>query len=175
MLVEGWHTGLVIPAKALGPGLNGLRETYPQARYLAFGWGNRAYYTAPHPGSGSALRALLPSVSVLYVRALPAMPSKTLPLGSSVHWLCASALGMRKLDTFLAHYVRRKRDGQPIRLERGPWPHSEFFASTKHYDALHTCNTWTAAALSFAGLPVRSTGVLFAHQVMSQIRNLHGC
>ncbi|HET8700263.1 MAG TPA: DUF2459 domain-containing protein, partial [Nitrococcus sp.] len=60
VLDEGWHTGLIIPAAATGPSLAGLHEWFPEAKYLVFGWGNRAFYTATYSGLGTALSALLP-------------------------------------------------------------------------------------------------------------------
>ena len=36
----------------------------------------------------------------------------------------------------------------------------------------YTCNTWTAAALRVAGLPVSEAGVIFAGQVLDQVRPL---
>ena len=54
----------------------------------------------------------------------------------------------------------------------GPFPQSFFYASTKTYDLTHTCNTWTAAALRVAGLPVSEAGIVFAGQVLDQVRPL---
>ncbi|MFP6560573.1 DUF2459 domain-containing protein [Paraburkholderia sp. B3] len=41
---------------------------------------------------------------------------------------------------------------EPQRLADGPYPGSLYFAARGTYDALHTCNTWTARALRSAGL-----------------------
>jgi len=172
VLREGWHTGLVLPAAELDPPLAGLRQAFPGARYLAFGWGDRAYYTEGHPGFGTALSALFPSASVLFVHALPARLAGALPKDASLHWLCASPAQVRRLDRYLGHYLRRGPHGRPKLVGRGGWPHSVFYASTGDYDALHTCNTWTVAALAYAGLPVRAGGVVFAGQVLSRTRPL---
>lgn len=175
VLEERWHTGLVLPRGALGPKLADLRRRFPHGRYLAFGWGQRAYYTAAHPGVGTALSALLPSRSVLFVRALPTHPERALPARAHLRWLCVAPGQMERLETYLAHYVREGPGGQPLVVAPGPWPDSEFLASTKPYDALHTCNTWTAAALHYAGLPVGGSGVLFAGQVAGRTRSLAQC
>ncbi|MGH6676638.1 MAG: DUF2459 domain-containing protein, partial [Xanthobacteraceae bacterium] len=57
-------------------------------------------------------------------------------------------------------------------LGHGPYPSSAFYAAAGTYDGTHTCNTWTAEALHTAGLPVTSAGVVFAGQLMRQIRAL---
>jgi len=175
VLDEGWHTGLIVPEADLSPSLRVLRKWFPHAKYLAFGWGNRAFYTAPNPGSGDAISALLPSTSVLFIRSLPAPPATALPAGATLHWLCASPIQIRTLETYLDHYLRKGPHGRPISIAPGPWPQSRFFASTGRYDAFHTCNTWTAAALEFAGLPVSGQGVAFAWQVIARIHSLPRC
>jgi hypothetical protein len=45
-----------------------------------------------------------------------------------------------------------------------------FYAARDTYDALHTCNTWTAETLRAGGLPVPSAGVLFVGQVLGPAR-----
>lgn len=175
VLREGWHTGLIIPAAEIGPSLAGLHEWFPQAKYLVFGWGNRAFYTATHSGLGMALSALLPSSSVVFVRGLPDAPEKTLAPGAELRWVCASPSRGSKLDAYLGDYLQKGRDGRLISVGPGPLPGSWFFVSPGTYDAFHTCNTWTAAGLEFAGLPVSAGGIVFAGQVMSEIRALRSC
>jgi hypothetical protein len=176
VLDEGWHTGLVLPAGALGPSLAPLRQWFPEATYLAFGWGSRDFYMTPRPGSGTALSALLPSSSVVFVRALPGgAPRTALPSTAELRWLCASAAEAWRLDAYLGAYLQRGEGGRPISVGPGPSPGSRFFASPGAYGAFHTCNTWTIAGLEFAGLPVSARGVVFAGQVMSEIRRLRSC
>lgn len=175
VLDEGWHTGLVLPAGALGPSLAPLRQWFPEATYLAFGWGNRDFYMTPRPGSGTALSALFPSSSVVYVRGLPDAPHAALPSAVELRWLCASAAEAWRLDAYLGAYLQRGEGGRLISVGPGPSPGSRFFASPGTYGAFHTCNTWTIAGLEFAGLPVSARGVVFAGQVMSEIRSLRSC
>ena len=59
-------------------------------------------------------------------------------------------------------------DGLAVRLADGPYPGSVFLASTETYDLFNTCNTWTAAVLHGAGLPI-DPNVLLADQVMQQV------
>jgi len=62
----------------------------------------------------------------------------------------------------------------PQPLGPGPYAGSAYFAAIPRYSALYTCNTWVADALHAAGLPVRSTGVVFAYQLWAQARDLAG-
>ncbi|MHB8346190.1 MAG: DUF2459 domain-containing protein [Acidiferrobacterales bacterium] len=171
---DGWHTGLILPATELGFSLAGLRHRFAHAKYLVFGWGNRRFYEAAGPGVGMAVTSLFPSASVVFVQGV-ARRAQLAPPGATVHWLCISRAGLRGLDAFLDGYFRKEPRGRPADARAGSAPHGEFFASTGTYDAFHTCNTWTAETLHSAGLPVRATGVIFASQVMSEIRPLRAC
>ncbi|MBN6743956.1 DUF2459 domain-containing protein [Acidithiobacillus sp. 'AMD consortium'] len=175
VLDEGWHTGLVLPVGALGPSLDHLRHWFPEAKYLAYGWGNRNFYIATHPGPGMAIDALFPSSSVVFVEGLSKHPKNALPPDAHLRWICVSRTAVWRLDAYLGDYLRMGPSEDPVSLAPGPFPGSRFFASTGTYDAFHTCNTWTAAALKFADLPVSDEGVLFAGQVMSEIRPLRSC
>ncbi len=168
---SGWHTGLILPAAELGPSLAGLRHQFPHAKYLVFGWGNRRFYEAADPGIGMAVMALFPSASVVFVQGVT-LGAHGAPPGVVVHWLCISPAGLRRFDAYLDEYIRKE---PPPDATADSWLQGEFFASTGTYDAFHTCNTWTAEGLRIAGLPVRATGVIFAGQVMSEIRPLHAC
>ena len=167
---EGWHTGLVVSSRDLGARLIGLRRWFPEANYLVFGWGDRSFYMEASPGVGTALRALFPARSVLFVQGNAEPPAYL-----EVRWLCLSSVQARRLDAYLVRYLKTGPGGEPIDLGAGLSPDSHFFASTGTYDAFHTCNTWTAAALESAGLPVRARGVVFAGQVMSEVRSLPAC
>jgi hypothetical protein len=171
VLVAGWHSGIVLPAGELGP-LGSLRED-PRARYFSFGWGNRRFYMATHPDSGAAVAALFPSPSTLFVQAVSA-PTDLLGENAQIHWVCADSDEL----WLLASYIERslsEPEGKPIDLGTGRASNSRFYASTGHYSAVHTCNTWTVAALQYAHLPVRAGGVLFASQVDSRVGALRAC
>lgn len=169
--VAGWHTGLVLPAEELGP-LRPLMRREPQARYVSFGWGNRRFYMATRPRSGDAVAALFRSPSALFVQPGGA-PADLLASDAHIHWACVTREQLWRLDRYIEKSL--SRPDRPVDLGAGPLPGSRFYASTGHYSALHTCNTWTAAGLQYAGLPVRASGVLFASQVDRRIRALRAC
>ncbi len=176
MADDGWHTGLIVRPQSLGRLWPNLRPWFPHARYLLIGWGNRRFYMAPHPGLRAALAALVPSRSVLLVQGLHAAPSRSPALyGTRIRWLCLSRTGLHRLADDLNDSFKRQRAGQLVPVGPEPSTNGEFFASTGIYDAVHTCNTWVAAALHAGGLPVRARGVLFATQVMRQLTALPAC
>jgi uncharacterized protein (TIGR02117 family) len=171
VLVAGWHTGLVLPAGELGP-LQVLLRRDPQARYVSFGWGNRRFYMASQPRSGDALAALFRSPSALFVQT-GAAPAELSASEAHIDWICASAEQLWRMDRYIEQSLSRPE--RPVDLGPGPLPGNRFYAAAGHYSAVHTCNTWTVAALQYAGLPVRAGGVLFASQVDGRISGLRAC
>jgi hypothetical protein len=172
VLVTGWHSGLILPVRELGP-LRSLLPPYAGERYVSFGWGNRRFYMASHPTFSDAIAALFSSPSVLLVqdaRTLRAL----VPPGARYRSLCADRNEVWKVDAYLRHALLR-RHGKPVRLGAGPWTDSAFYASGERYDGLHTCNTWTADALQSAGLPVHSSDPIFSSQLVHLIAKLSAC
>lgn len=172
VLLAGWHTGLILPVNELGP-LRAVLPDYPGAHYVSFGWGNRRFYISADPTVWDALSALFSSPSTLLVAAAPTAAA-LLPADGTYRWLCADRPELRRLDAYLLATLRR-RAGRPIGIVEGPWPDSEFFASGERYDALHTCNTWTAEALHAAGLKIADGAVIFAFQLRDRLRALRTC
>src|SRR5512146_775981 len=172
VLIGGWHTGLVLPAGELGP-LGPLLNARRRAKYLSFGWGNRRFYMAARPGSGDAVAALFRSPSVLFVQAAAA-PDDLLASDVRIRWVCADREALWRLDNYIEASLSR-HGGKPVDLGQGPSAGSRFYASTSHYSTVHTCNTWTVAALQYAGLPVSAGGVLFASQADRRVRELRAC
>ncbi|MGH7051330.1 MAG: DUF2459 domain-containing protein, partial [Acetobacteraceae bacterium] len=84
VISNGWHTEIGVPASALTGPLEVFRKAFPDARYLAFGWGERAFYMSPDPTWTEALRALLPARAVLLVLGLGMPPSHAFVAGIRV-------------------------------------------------------------------------------------------
>ncbi|MGC8519079.1 MAG: DUF2459 domain-containing protein [Steroidobacteraceae bacterium] len=172
VLFAGWHTGLILPIDELGQ----VRAQLPvtaEDRYVSFGWGNRRFYMAHRPSVFDALAALFPSASAMLVMGAPHVRD-LLPSAATYRWVCANRREVSSIEQYLLRSVRT-RDGEAVVLGRGPIPQSDFVASPLRYDALDTCNTWTATALARAGFALKSDGVLFAHQLKHRIRRLSVC
>ncbi len=172
VLVAGWHSGLILPVREIGP-LRSLLFRYAGERYVSFGWGNRRFYMAAHPTFSDAVAALFSSPSVLLVQGASTLRA-LVPSGARSRWLCADRDEVWKVDAYLRHALSRLH-GRPVKLGDGPWTDSAFYASGERYDGLHTCNTWTADALESAGLPVHSSDVIFSSQLIHLIAKLSAC
>lgn len=172
VLIAGWHTGLVLPSDELGP-LNPLLHGGPQPKYLSFGWGNRRFYVNAHPSSGDALAALFHSPSALFVQSI-STPSEASTGDARIQWICVDCEQLWRLDGYIDRSLSQP-NGKPLELGQGPLPGSRFYASADHYSAVHTCNTWTLAALQYARLPVHAGGAIFASQASARIQVLRTC
>ncbi|HET8996284.1 MAG TPA: DUF2459 domain-containing protein [Acetobacteraceae bacterium] len=168
---RSWHTDLCVaaptrPDDPLAPFAVG----FVGARFLCFGFGERQYLLGGDHGVLEMLSALLPSQSALLMTVLSAPPDAAFG-AENVVTLRVPAASEAAVRGFIRDSVRLDADGRPVRLQGGPYPGSVFFAGTGTYDAVRTCNTWTADGLAAAGLSVGGP-VLFAGQVMSQVRQI---
>jgi hypothetical protein len=185
---RGWHTDVCIRAEDAGPWLLALAHGYgfDGEHFLCFGFGERQYVLTRDPGPLATISALLPSRAALLMTVLRDSPGAAFGSSNVVN-LGISRDGLTGLQAFLRGAVQTDEAdqpqgnaadkpegnpaGKPVGLGEGPYPGSVFFAASGTYDLFYTCNTWTAAALRSAGLPV-STTVLFAGGVMRQARQL---
>ncbi len=170
VVARGWHTDLCLgTADLIGP-LSRMTAGWPGVRYLSFGFGERQYLLTDHPGPWEMLSALLPSRSAILMTALNAPPAEAFG-AENVVVLGIGRIGLARLSAFIWDALETGADGAPLRLRDGPYPGSVYYAAFGTYDALTTCNTWTASGLRAAGLPV-DPAVLFAGQVMRQARRV---
>lgn len=168
---RGWHSDIGLPAAEVTEPLASLEGPFPGVRFLVFGFGERTYYMSHRPTSGESLRALLPSKSALLMTALSASPQAAFG-ASHVVRLYVSHAGMANVQAAIWQTLERRPGGKVAPLAPGPYPGSVFYAAHGTYDAFNTCNTWTAAMLHAAGLPVSTAGVMFAGQVMGMARRI---
>ena len=170
VIAGGWHTELAVPTRLVGGPLAPLAGGFAGAPYAIFGWGARGYYMARNPGVGDLLRAATPGPAVMLVFPLWVSPAQYVGAANAFA-LRVPRNGLEGLLGFLWSSLAKDRNGAPYQVGAGPYPHSVFYAAAGNYDLSHTCNTWTAAALRAAGLPVTAAGVVFAGQLLDQLRS----
>jgi hypothetical protein len=166
---RAWHVDIGLLAQDLEPPLASLRDDFPGAQYLRFGFGDRHYLLARGRGL-SLLAALWPGPGILLVTGLPAVPH----LASSRDQVIRIEL-TREQTTALQAFVWNSfstHEGKATPVEAGPYVGSIYYETPQGYSALHTCNTWAAEALKSAKLPIRSAGVALAGQLWHQVKHL---
>lgn len=171
VIASSWHTEIGLPAHAITGSLMALQRAAPEAQYFVFGWGQRNYYMAAQPGLSDLLKAAIPAPAVMLVIPLDVRPREFFG-GSSVFTVRTSREGLDRLSQFLWSYLEKDPQLVPRQIGDGPYLGSMYYASTGTYSLSNTCNTWTAEALRISGLPVSASGVVFAHQVVTQVQGL---
>jgi len=168
---RGWHTDIALPAAAMTGALARLRDAFPGAQYLIFGFGDKVYYMAREETFLGTLAALFPGAAVVLVTGLRVPPEEAFG-ADHVVTLGVSCAARGRVAAFIAETLAKPPGGTLARLDGGPYPGSLFYAANQSYDALHDCNRWTVAALRSAGLAVEPDGVFFAGQAMGAARRL---
>lgn len=131
----------------------GLPLAHPDARWIIFGWGGRAFYLEtptwadlkPMP----VFKALTVDSAVMRVGIVGEIAS---PDPSAVR-LKVSDAGLDQLLTFVAEsFVTDGNGSQQLIQHAGYGVNDRFFEAKGYFNALFGCNTWTARALREAGL-----------------------
>ena len=165
---RGWHVDVGFDVAALEPTLAEVAKAVPGARYVLFGFGDRRYMLSRDEGSCSAVAALWPGAGLVLLTGLATTPAAAFR-GSDAQSIPITADGARAAQDFIWNTLRHT--AAPVRpLADGPYPGSYYFDSDTRYSALHTCNTWAAEVLQVAGVPLESTGVVFAGQIWNRAR-----
>lgn len=153
---NGIHTGVTVPAVAAGIDWRALvpasdltdpRHARP---WLAFGWGERAFYletpTWADVKLGTVARSAFGSdATLMHVDHVARMRP-----GADARPVTLTAQEYRRLAAFIRQSFKL-RDGRAIRV--GSYgPADVFYEATGHYNALRTCNSWTGEALRHAGV-----------------------
>jgi uncharacterized protein (TIGR02117 family) len=169
VIERGWHTDIGLPVEEISGPLAVLERSFPGVRFLTFGFGERQFLVTRQASLRAMLVALLPSSSALLMTALGTTPEVAFGQRDVVV-LRISRAGLEQMEARIWREIEQSPAGDPIRLADGPYPGSVFYAARDTYDGLYTCNTWTAAMMRSAGLPMTTTGVLFSGQVMGMAR-----
>ncbi|MGR9046335.1 MAG: DUF2459 domain-containing protein [Gammaproteobacteria bacterium] len=166
---HGWHTGIIVGKTAAMRAIPSLPQFFEKARAIEFGWGDHDFYQSAEISYGLALKALLfPTDAVLHVAAI-SKPPKVYFSRSKVVDIRISKAGFDKMLLFFQQSFKRDSRGGLIRLGRGLYADSLFFAAHGSYHAFYTCNSWIMEALVVAGLPEPALPTLTAESVMEQV------
>ena len=169
VIARDWHTEIGLRVEDLTGPLAALRDRFPGARSLVFGFGDRRYLTTPNPDWRDMLLAGLPAPGALLVTGLSTTPEAAFGAPDVVS-LALSEPGARRAAAWLWNSFEHTPSGAPVPLGDGPYMGSLFYAASTRYALTHTCNTWTAEVLAEGGAAITPQGVLLAGQVMRRAR-----
>jgi hypothetical protein len=173
---RGWHIDVGFSTAQLHPPLDAIGASFASSQYLLFGFGDKHYLVAKHKSFPQMLGALWPGEAMMLVTSLDISPEEAFDSSETGHEeevarIRISAKQARAAQEFIwGSFVRRA--SEPTVYADGPYPGSAFYLSAYRYSVVHTCNTWAAEVLQAAGLPVHTTGVMFAGQLWSQVHRI---
>jgi len=160
---HGWHTEVALPIAALRGPLAGLAAQFPGAGFLSFGYGQKRFVLAREGDPLKWLLGPLPGDGVLQVTGLTRADGLAIPLPPG---------GAERLSAYLWETLAKDAAGEPAAPQ--PLQSRLYYDTARRYTLGFTCNTWVAAALRAAGLPVHDAGVVWAGDVTAQARALPG-
>jgi len=167
---RGYHTDIGIRTADLPAPLAGLAPQYPGLQTMLIGFGDRTFVTTRQKSFGTWLLTLLPGNGAMMVTGLRVAPEAAFGAAHVVR-LHVSAHAFAAIVGFVGESFVLDH-GAPDKIGNGPYPGSAFYASSRIYDLMDTCNTWTAAALASGGLDEPTEFTLFANQTMGGARRL---
>jgi uncharacterized protein (TIGR02117 family) len=170
VLDHGWHTAIVVRRADVDRALWPEVDDFSAATFVEVAWGDRDFYMAtPATGWMAIKAAFVADGSVLHVVGFSAPIATYFPQSEIVE-LRLSRRGLAAMTRFVSEEHQRDGERRPVRLQRGLYGSSWFYAGRSRYHLFNTCNTWVARALRAAGLPVTPAGTISAGGVMEQLR-----
>lgn len=169
---RGWHIDVGFAAADLVEPLDFAREQFPDARFFAFGFGDRRYLHARNPAFRNMLAALWPGDGLILVTALNGTPQQAFGDSQVVELTLTATQTMQAQRRITASLSLQ--DGRPQSDGPGPYEGSAYWRSSRRYSAAFTCNTWAGQVLASGGLSLPVHGVIFAGQVWRPVLRLAG-
>lgn len=168
---NGWHSGIVVRRDALlAVGAPPEAAYFPDADYLEFGWGDRAYYPANDVAIGMTLKAaFVPTKAIMHVAGLR-HPAQFSQAETEIVAVALSRDGFRRMATAISQEIERPTDGLARPVSQGLHPGGVFFNARGAFHLFNTCNTWTATMLSRGGVEISPSGVITAGALMENLR-----
>jgi uncharacterized protein (TIGR02117 family) len=162
---RGWHSGVALASADWPQRDSPLLATFPEARYLEFGWGDADFYQADQPTPSMALAAALwPSSTVMEVVPLQSAPLPGARDFEAVVVHVTNAELQAIVSSLDASFVQPiSPTGKTYRMAGGE---ARFFHARGNFHLFRMCNRWTAELLQRAGCAVSPRSTMTAEQVI---------
>jgi hypothetical protein len=170
-----WHTGIVVPVYSIPDSIWPAGFKVRNYDYLEIGWGDRDYY--PHPGFNLwyAVKAIFwPTATTLHVNPMIERHIPETYAGTKWAKIYLDSAGLVHLTRFLISQFEFNDQGKIIPVEKGLYPHSNFFAGSTKYYFPKNSNVWAAMALKKAGLKFIPVFYQTAGMVVNRAARLRG-
>ncbi|MEQ8602939.1 MAG: DUF2459 domain-containing protein [Marivibrio sp.] len=171
---NGWHTEIALDrvdlkaSRAAPPEI----EDLPEARYLSFSWGDRAYFKERNQSLGAVIEAAItPTPAVLHLVGLDGPPPEAYA-HLAVYELSITEAGLERLVAAMSAAFTRDGEARAQPVAPGLMTRSFFYDARGEFHLFNTCNTWTARMLRTAGVDISPAGVMTASHVTGRLADL---
>lgn len=166
LINHGWHTGIAMRRADIPQGVWPESGDFPEAQFLEVGWGDRDFYQTPEPGFWLKVKAGVGSAgSVLHVVGIPKHVTEYFSYNEIVE-VKLPPQGAADLAQFISQAHRRNGAARVTALGKGLYGDSRFYPALGNFHVFNNCNTWTARALTAAGLPPPLFRIVLADGLM---------
>ena len=93
--------------------------------------------------------------------------------GSDSAALCLDEAAYQRMASLVADSFARSASGEPVDAGPGIYGNSQFYIANGSYNALNTCNRWTASVLEAAGITISPRISLTAGSVLGAAQQCH--
>lgn len=167
------HTGIILTVNQHLLTLIPELKEFSDKNFVDIGWGDEAFYQYPGFDIYLAAKALfLPTNSVLRVAGFNSALTSYYGKESTIIELSLSKSSYEKLTTFISSEFWKDSSGNVIETS-GRGSSIVFYKARSIYSLLFTCNTWIAAGLNEAGIPINPTGIIIVEQLLREVSK-HG-
>ena len=174
---NGVHTWIMVPIvtpqmdwRLLAPARD-IREPRLAGNYLAIGYGDRDFYLNTPTWADLSLATAFAAATGQGTTLIHADHERDPRADADQRPLRVTGAQYARLVRFIVASFKRDASGRPIPLLGRGYGYSDtFYEANGSYDAFHTCNEWTGAALRAAGV---RTGVWTptAQSIMWRLRS----
>jgi uncharacterized protein (TIGR02117 family) len=157
---NGIHTDIVLPVKSpmmqwdLFFSQTKFKSLFTDAKYIAFGWGNREFYL--HTPEWKDLTLSI-AVHALFLNGEPAMHVTVIDFipaeGKYIKKTYLSPRQIERLRQIVISSFKTDEEGYPEVINApGYYDNDLFFEATGNFNIFRTCNVWTSECLRYAGI-----------------------
>lgn len=169
ILKHRWHTGIIFAFSDVKDHLSFLKEDFKDAEYIEIGWGDRAYYMAKETSFGLAAKAALwPTESALHVAEFDYEELRLFENEECIP-LELNSKNFHAIVSYIHSSFYLQENKMALKLGRGLYKKSWFYASVEKYHVFNTCNVWLARGLEKANISIKPLFAISSGNIIKQL------
>ncbi len=170
LIKTSWHVGITFHTDSVSVTELEILNYFRNYKYVDIGWGDADFYQNPGFNILLGLKAIiLPTESVIRISGILSDLQYFIDVSDFTVELNLTHKQFRKLLTFVRNSLFKDSNGNYVIGSEHNNGRVIFFKSNLKYHLLHTCNTWIAETLNFAGLKIKKKGIITAQQLYREL------